>query len=70
MTLFCINNLRLLKKGWQWQHLKKGFFIEPTVVTEVTCAMKIWREEVLGPVLCVKTFNTEEEALDLANDSP
>lgn len=31
--------------------------------------MQIWREEVFGPVLCVKTFSTEEEAIDLANDS-
>ncbi|KAM0979627.1 hypothetical protein ACFX13_015740 [Malus domestica] len=61
---------KVLYGGNRPEHLKKGFFIEPTVVTEVTCAMKIWREEFLGPVLCVKTFNTEEEALDLANDSP
>lgn len=31
--------------------------------------MEIWREEVFGPVLCVKTFSTEEEAIELANDS-
>lgn len=53
----------------QWQHLKKGLFIEPTVITDVTTSMQIWKEEVFGPVLCVKTFSTEEEAIDLANDS-
>lgn len=53
----------------QWQHLKKGFFVEPTVITDVTTSMQIWREEVSGPVLCVKTFSTEEEAIDLANDT-
>lgn len=52
-----------------WQHLKKGFFVEPTVITDVTTSMQIWREEVFGPVLCVKTFSTEEEAIDLANDT-
>jgi len=31
--------------------------------------MQIWREEVFGPVLSVKTFSTEEEAIDLANDT-
>lgn len=53
----------------QWQHLKKGFFVEPTVITDVTTSMQIWREEVFGPVLCVKTFSTEEEAIALANDT-
>ncbi|KAG4190987.1 hypothetical protein ERO13_A07G063000v2 [Gossypium hirsutum] len=51
------------------QHLKKGFFVEPTIITDVTTSMQIWREEVFGPVLCVKTFRTEEEALELANDT-
>lgn len=31
--------------------------------------MQIWREEVFGPVLSVKTFSTEEEAIELANDT-
>lgn len=31
--------------------------------------MEIWTEEVFGPVLCVKTFSMEEEAIELANDS-
>lgn len=32
-------------------------------------SMQIWREEIFGPVLCVKTFRTEEEAIELANDT-
>ncbi|KAB2633410.1 betaine aldehyde dehydrogenase 1 [Pyrus ussuriensis x Pyrus communis] len=51
------------------EHLKKGFFIEPTIITDVTPSMQIWRDEVFGPVLCVKTFSSEEEALELANDT-
>lgn len=51
------------------QHLKKGFYIEPTIITDVTTSMQIWREEVFGPVLCVKTFSSEDEAIELANDS-
>lgn len=51
------------------QHIKKGFFVEPTIITDVTTSMQIWRDEVFGPVLCVKTFSTEEEAIELANDT-
>jgi betaine-aldehyde dehydrogenase len=52
-----------------WQHFTKGFFVEPTIITDVTTSMQIWREEVFGPVLCVKTFSTEDEAIELANDT-
>ena len=51
------------------QHLEKGFFIEPTIITDITTSMEIWREEVFGPVLCVKEFSTEDEAIELANDT-
>ncbi|XP_027369104.1 betaine aldehyde dehydrogenase 1, chloroplastic isoform X1 [Abrus precatorius] len=59
----------ILTGGSRPEHLKKGFFVEPTLITDVTTSMQIWREEVFGPVLCVKTFSTEEEAIDLANDT-
>ncbi|KAK9272729.1 hypothetical protein L1049_003106 [Liquidambar formosana] len=59
----------ILYGGVRPQHLKKGFFIEPTIITDVSTSMQIWREEVFGPVLCVKTFTTEEEAIELANDT-
>ncbi|KAJ8772933.1 hypothetical protein K2173_028110 [Erythroxylum novogranatense] len=59
----------ILLGGSRPKHLEKGYFIEPTILTDVTTSMEIWREEVFGPVLCVKTFSTEEEAIDLANDS-
>ncbi|CAN6248957.1 unnamed protein product [Urochloa humidicola] len=51
------------------QHLRRGFFIEPTIITDVSTSMQIWREEVFGPVLCVKEFRTESEAVELANDT-
>ncbi len=47
----------------------KGFFIEPTVFADVTNDMRIAREEIFGPVLCVLRFDTEEEAFDIANDT-
>lgn len=62
-------NFSLLTSPLSLQHLKKGFFVEPTIITDVKTSMQIWREEVFGPVLCVKTFSTEEEAIELANDT-
>ncbi len=47
----------------------QGLFIEPTVFTNVTSSMKIAREEVFGPVLAVMTFDDEDEAVSLANDT-
>ncbi|KAK3225576.1 hypothetical protein Dsin_005438 [Dipteronia sinensis] len=55
--------------GARPEHLKKGFFVEPTIITDINTSMQIWREEVFGPVLCVKTFATEDEAIELANDT-
>ena len=46
-----------------------GPFYEPTVLTDVDHSMDVMREETFGPVLPVMTFNTEDEAIGLANDS-
>jgi aldehyde dehydrogenase (NAD+) len=51
-------------------HLRGGWFVEPTVFTNVHNGMRIAREEVFGPVLVVIPFDHEEEALAIANDSP
>lgn len=48
---------------------KNGNFVEPTVFTETTPAMRIVREEIFGPVLVVQIFESEEEAVCLANDT-
>jgi acyl-CoA reductase-like NAD-dependent aldehyde dehydrogenase len=47
----------------------KGFFYPPTVLTNVDHRMTIMRDETFGPVLPVMTFKTEDEAIELANDS-
>lgn len=47
----------------------KGFFISPTVFTDVKANMKIFREEIFGPCVSVISFKTEEEAIELANDT-
>lgn len=46
-----------------------GYFYEPTILTNIDRKMKVWNEEVFGPVLPIMTFKTEEEALRLANDT-
>ena len=47
-----------------------GFFVPPTVYTGVNNGMRIAQEEIFGPVLVVIPFDTEEEAVAIANDSP
>ncbi|HEY9577270.1 MAG TPA: aldehyde dehydrogenase family protein, partial [Pseudobacillus sp.] len=55
---------RLMENG-----LDKGFFIEPTVFTNVTSDMRIVKEEIFGPVVTIQKFKNEEEAVQLANDT-
>lgn len=59
----------ILHGGNRPKHLEKGYFIQPTIISNVNTSMQIWREEVFGPVLCVKTFKSEDEAVELANDT-
>lgn len=49
--------------------LAAGRYVEPTVYADVTPEMRIFQEEVFGPVLAVSRFATEGEAIELANDS-
>lgn len=49
--------------------LDKGYFVQPTVFSDVTPEMTIFREEIFGPVLSITTYSTEQEAIELANDS-
>lgn len=50
-------------------HKGKGFFIAPTVFTDVKPTMKIFREEIFGPCVAVVAFKTEDEAIQMANDT-
>jgi aldehyde dehydrogenase (NAD+) len=49
--------------------LQAGYFVKPTVFVNVKNYMTIAREEIFGPVLCVITYETEEQAIRIANDS-
>jgi len=48
---------------------KKGFYLKPTIFVNVENSMTIAQEEIFGPVLCVIKFQTEQEAVQIANDS-
>lgn len=60
---------RLLCGGDRPADLPQGFFIRPTVFTDVPLDSALWNEEIFGPVLCVRRFTCEAEAIALANDS-
>lgn len=47
----------------------QGAFIEPTILININNQMRIWREEVFAPVLPIASFKTEEEAIQMANDT-
>ncbi|ARN18698.1 aldehyde dehydrogenase family protein [Piscinibacter gummiphilus] len=49
--------------------LPRGYFVRPTVFSQVTNDMAIAQEEIFGPVLCVLTYRDEDEAVRIANDS-
>ena len=49
--------------------ITKGYYVKPTIFANVSPDMKIWKEEIFGPVLVITTYKSEEEALILANDS-
>jgi succinate-semialdehyde dehydrogenase/glutarate-semialdehyde dehydrogenase len=46
-----------------------GFFFPPTLVTDVTADMDIYREETFGPIAAVTTFEDEQQAIEMANDT-
>ncbi|WP_051209387.1 aldehyde dehydrogenase family protein [Propionicicella superfundia] len=61
---------RLVTGGGVPAHTPEGgFYLEPTLFTEVDSGMRIAQEEIFGPVLVVQPFDTEEEALQRANET-
>lgn len=47
----------------------KGFFIEPTVFVDVKPTMRVYQEEIFGPVVAIGRFSDEQQAIDMANDT-
>jgi acyl-CoA reductase-like NAD-dependent aldehyde dehydrogenase len=50
--------------------LARGYYTRPTIFSNVTNDMTIAREEIFGPVLCILPYDSEEEAIRIANDTP
>ncbi len=50
--------------------LNRGYYVRPTVFGDVTPQMKIAREEIFGPVLSIMSYDTEDEAIEIANETP
>ena len=51
------------------ENLDKGYYVKPTVFANVTNDMTIAKEEIFGPVICLIKYSSEEEAIDIANDT-
>lgn len=60
---------RLVCGGQRPENTPDGYFLQPTVFTDVPLDSALWCEEIFGPVLCVRRFGSEAEAIALANDS-
>eukprot|EP00928_Gymnodinium_smaydae_P031458 TRINITY_DN23078_c0_g1_i1.p1 TRINITY_DN23078_c0_g1~~TRINITY_DN23078_c0_g1_i1.p1 ORF type:complete len:567 (+),score=103.27 TRINITY_DN23078_c0_g1_i1:51-1703(+) len=52
------------------EDLKSGFYVPPAILTDVPVESRAWRNEIFGPVLAIRSFSTEAEAVALANDTP
>lgn len=59
----------LLSGGHRPKNKDKGFYLQPTIFTDMTEESDIWQEEIFGPVVCVRAFDDEAEALAAANRS-
>ncbi|MHC8388086.1 aldehyde dehydrogenase family protein [Pseudomonas sp. MDT2-39-1] len=60
---------KLICGGNRPADLSRGYFLQPTIFTEVPLDSALWCEEIFGPVICVRSFASEAEAIALANDS-
>lgn len=60
---------RLVTGGGIPKGLEAGCFVEPTIFADAPLTSDIWNEEVFGPVVCVRSFESEAEAVELSNQS-
>ena len=59
----------LLWGGQMPEGFERGFWLEPTILANVPLDCDAWNEEIFGPVVCIRSFQAEAEAIALANDS-
>lgn len=69
LTVAAEQGATLVHGGRIHSELGSGWYLEPTIFDGVTPQMRLFREEVFGPILAVTSFDTESEAIALANDS-
>ena len=62
--------VRVVCGGRRPAHLEKGYWVEPTILADVTPAMRVARDEIFGPILPVIRFSDRDDELALANDTP
>jgi betaine-aldehyde dehydrogenase len=55
--------------GGRPKGIEMGYFFEPTILTDVPLTSSAWIDEIFGPVVCVRPFSSEKEAVTLANDT-
>jgi len=60
---------KLIFGGSRTRGLEGGYFFDPTVFCDVERSSRLWNEEIFGPVLCINKFDTEDEAIEMANDT-
>jgi betaine-aldehyde dehydrogenase len=60
---------QLVTGGGRAEGCRQGYFVAPTIFSDVPAHSALWREEIFGPVLCVRSFADEQQAIALANDS-
>lgn len=59
----------LVSGGKKPAGVNQGYYLEPTILTDMEEDSWIWQEEIFGPVVCIKTFENEQQAIDMANNS-
>ncbi|GAA3204688.1 aldehyde dehydrogenase [Actinocorallia longicatena] len=61
---------RIAAGGGRPADLPRGWYVEPTILADVDNGMRVAREEIFGPVLCLIPYDSDDEAVRIANDSP
>jgi len=70
MSLGATEGARAVVGGGVTSPLPQGYFVQPTLFDRVDNSMRVAREEIFGPVLCVIRYHDVDEAIRIANDSP
>lgn len=63
------DGVTLISGGKRPPHLTQGYYVEPTIFTDVPVEHPLWTDEIFGPVVAIRAFETEQEAIQLANQS-